>query len=219
MKLFKNKKVVLASAIILGVSAITSSALAAYIITGGNRTVTKTVTPEGIDIDNRVVTLSAELTESTLNFEPVHAEGFDHGYVKCDGGDLSVTVNLEVVASKFDALGVTMLTVTDNSDASSKEYIVNPEATVLAATKGDTGQNYWTVKSTNSETNETTYTCSVVLTWTRGSFFGNSTDGPCAHYKEEKNSSKIVTEMEAFEKSIESTIFTITITMDEAASA
>lgn len=71
MKRNKNKKIVLASTIVLGIAAITSSALAAYIITGGATEGTADVKkPTGIDVTNNIVDLEVGEVSGELLFYP-----------------------------------------------------------------------------------------------------------------------------------------------------
>ena len=67
MKREKNKKIVLASTIVLGIAAITSSALAAYIITGGDNHYSGETNPTDVVIDNKVTSLKCTETDLTLN--------------------------------------------------------------------------------------------------------------------------------------------------------
>ena len=71
MKRNKNKKIVLASTIVLGIAAITSSALAAYIITGGKTEGTANVKePTEIDVKNNIVDLKVGEVSGQLLFYP-----------------------------------------------------------------------------------------------------------------------------------------------------
>ena len=208
MKILKNKKVVLASAIILGISAITSSALAAYIITGGTRNTNQDVVPSEVEIKNKTVTLSASLDENeVLLFEPTTPYS-GPGILHSDGtGDMNVTLNLSVEAENKDALGVTTVSVKEErksadggTTSSAGNYIVLPtEQTVyLDSFKGTTG----------------TFTASVKLTWTWGSEFEKS--DPCAYFAEEDDVETIETKMNAFAAAVNGSKFVIEISMAEA---
>ena len=209
MKILKNKKVVLASAIILGISAITSSALAAYIITGGTRNTNQDVVPSEVEIKNKTVTLRASLDENeVLLFEPKTPYS-GPGILHSDGtGDMNVILNLSVEAENKDALGVTTVSVKEErksadggTTSSVGNYIVLPkEQTVQPDSfKGTTG----------------TFTATVTLTWTWGSEFGKS--DPCAYFAEEDDVETIETKMNAFATAVNGSKFVIEISMAEAA--
>lgn len=208
MKILKNKKVVLASAIILGISAITSSALAAYIITGGKRSTNQDVNPSAVEIKNKTVTLSASLDENeVLLFEPTTPYS-GPGILRSDGtGDMSVTLNLSVVAESEDALGTTTITVKEErktandggTTSSAGNYIVLPEKQTVQP---------------SSFTGTGTFTTSVELEWTWGSAFGKV--DPCAHFAGEDDSGAIKTTMDKFAAAVNGSKFVIEISMAEA---
>lgn len=207
MKILKNKKVVLASAIILGISAITSSALAAYIITGGTRNTNQDVDPSEVVIKNNTVTLSASLDEGeTLLFQPT-TPYTGPGILRSNGtGDMEVTLNLSVVAENEEAIGVTTITVKEvrksadgGTTPSAGNYIVLPtEKTVQPG----------------SFTGSGTFTTSVELEWTWGSAFGEV--DPCAHFANEDDVETIETKMNAFAAAVNGSKFVIEIDMAEA---
>ena len=129
MKNRKNKKVVLASAIVLGITAITSSALAAYIITGGDLTGEGKVTNIPVQVDNQVADLQDPVVNGSLKFYP--AEQITGGkYVNTkeeDIGSLSITVDLTVKASKKSAIKDMTVTITAaNTDAITEGFILLP---------------------------------------------------------------------------------------------
>lgn len=208
MKILKNKKVILASAIILGISAITSSALAAYIITGGTRNINQDVDPSEVEIKNKTVTLSVSLDENeVLLFEPTTPYS-GPGILHSDGtGDMKVTLNLSVKAENKDALGVTTVSVKEErksadggTTSSAGNYIVLP-----------------TVKTVepSSFTGSGTFTTSVELEWTWGSAFENV--DPCEHFAGEEDTEAIKTTMDKFAAAVNGSKFVIEIDMAEAA--
>lgn len=209
MKILKNKKVVLASAIILGISAITSSALAAYIITGGTRNTSQDVEPSEVEIKNNTVTLSASLAEGeTLLFEPTTPYS-GPGILRSNGnGDMSVTLNLSVEANSKEALGVTTITVTEERKSADEGTTPNAGNYIVLPSKQ-------TVQTDSFTGTTGTFTASVTLTWTWGSEFG--TKDPCAYFASEKNLETIKTKMNSFAAAVNGSKFVIKIDMAEAA--
>ena len=97
MKRNKNKKIVLASTIVLGIAAITSSALAAYIITGGATEGTADVNPSEVVIENKVVDLKVGAVSEELLFQPTTS--VTEGAITTSGnGNLTVAIPLTVKA-------------------------------------------------------------------------------------------------------------------------
>lgn len=212
MKILKNKKVVLASAIILGISAITSSALAAYIITGGTKSRSAEVSPSDVIINNDVVNLTATIDVSdTLLFQPetpytgpgsLHSEG---------NGDLKVTLKLAVTAARQEALGKTTITVSEEKRQDlAEEY----EGSLAVAGKYVTFPDDTTVETTSfkDENRDGTWECSVDLKFGRGTVFGKN--DPCKYYETaEKNTDKIKEEMDDFAAAVNATTFVVNVAM------
>ena len=205
MKRDKNKKIVLASTIVLGVAAITSSALAAYIITGGNNNDTKTVDPADVNIENRVTSLKVAFkdNDNTLNFTSKTGTGttvYDDG--KSGDPDFTVTLTLTMTAQDKTYIPDLSITVGDG-DSGSTQYVALPSAMTI------TDENV----SPAWNGSVPTFTMDVTLTWDwSGSFAG----GPTVYYSTgdgaEKDPSTILKEMETFQNVINSTTYTITIT-------
>ena len=205
MKRDKNKKLVLASTIVLGIAAITSSALAAYIITGGNNNDEKSVEPTDVKIVNGVTSLKVAFkdNDNTLNFTSETGTGtnvYDDG--KNGEPDFSVTLTLTMTAQD-------------------KAYIPDLSITVGDGNSGSTNYVALPSKMTITDANETpkwegsvpTFTMDVTLTWAWSESF---TGGPTVYYSTgdgaEKDPSTILGEMETFQNVINSTTYTITIT-------
>ena len=205
MKRDKNKKIVLASTIVLGIAAITSSALAAYIITGGNNNDTKTVDPADVNIENRVTSLKVAFkdNDNTLNFTSKTGTGttvYDDG--KSGDPDFTVTLTLTMTAQDKTYIPDLSITVGDG-DSGSTQYVALPSAMTI------TDENV----SPAWNGSVPTFTMDVTLTWDwSGSFAG----GPTVYYSTgdgaEKDPSTILKEMETFQNVINSTTYTITIT-------
>ena len=214
MKLFKNKKVVLASAIVLGVAAVTSSALAAYIITGGDKEGTGTIEPSEVTVDNKVLDLTVGEITDELIFRPV--EEVAEGIITSEGGgDLSVTIPLTLTAdeNKLSTLKFTIQVTEENTGAKkasddTENFVTLPEDgaqfTKTAAELGFASGNL------NGE---------LVLEWGWGSKFGSK--DPCKFYNDghESDLGTIVSEMKAFETAVNGATFKVTISVADAPSA
>lgn len=213
MKLFKNKKVVLASAIVLGVAAVTSSALAAYIITGGTVEQNKTVNPTDVTVTNKVVNLTVGEQSEELKFMPETVISGER--LTTEEGDEG---NLEI---SF------LLTM----DATNKEYIPDLKVTVTPdGTAADEG-GYVTLPNTNGEINvdhslfegtSGSFTYTLTLTWGWGEAF-NSKD-PCEYYNNDEEGKLVPikdvgTQMEDFRDAINATTFNVAITEASEAGA
>lgn len=214
MKLFKNKKVVLASAIFLGVAAVTSSALAAYIITGGNKEGKGTIDPSPVEVENKVLDLTVGPITDELIFRP--AEEVAKGTITSEGGgNLSVTIPLILTAdeNKLSTLQFTIQVTEENTGATkasdaTENFVTLPEdgapftktATQLGFASGDL----------NGE---------LELVWGWGSKFGS--EDPCAFYNDghESDFGTIVSEMKAFETAVNGATFKVTISVADAPSA
>lgn len=211
MKLFKNKKVVLASAIVLGVAAVTSSALAAYIITGGTKKGTGTIDPSEVVVENNVLNLTVGTITDELIFRPENK--VSSGVVTSEGGG-KLTVNVPLTLTfndaELDSLQFTIQVTEENSGtkASVAGYIGLPE-----------GGAEFTKTATELGFGEGDEDGTLALTWTWGTEFDEK--DPCAFYNDnhESDSNVIVTEMEAFETAINGATFTVTISVADTPSA
>lgn len=214
MKLFKNKKVVLASAIVLGVAAVTSSALAAYIITGGIKERTGTIDPSEVTVENKVLDLTVGEITDELIFRP--ADQVTNKTVTSEGGgNLSVTVPLTLTAdeNKLSTLQFT-IQVTEENTGDKKA--------------SDPTENYVTLPQNGDEFTKTAtelgfasddLSGELVLEWGWGTKFGSK--DPCEFYNDghESNLQTIVSEMEAFETAVNGATFKVTISVADAPSA
>ena len=206
MKLFKNKKVVLASAIVLGVAAVTSSALAAYIITGGTVEKNKTVDPTTVTVTNKVVNLTVGDQSKELKFMPETViSGERLTTEKGDEGNLEISFLLTM-------------------DARDKEYIPDLKVTVTqsAGTAANEG-GYVTLPPTNGVIDidhssfggsSGSFTYTLTLRWGWGAAF-NSKD-PCEYYNKDEEGKQVPikdvgTQMETFRDAINATTFNVAI--------
>lgn len=159
MKRDKNKKIVLASTIVLGIAAITSSALAAYIITGGVNERTGEANTTTVDINNKVTNLTIETTDKTLNFASPKVVT---GRVQDDGlsgdQDLHVEFGLKMEASARDNIPTLNVKITP-SPVDPGNYLKVPE--VSAITK-----DAWKDNSDGS------FSYTLELDWAFGTAFG-----------------------------------------------
>ena len=159
MKRNKNKKIVLASTIVLGIAAITSSALAAYIITGGVNERTGEANTTTVDINNKVTNLTIETADKTLNFASPKVVT---GRVQDDGlsgeQDLHVEFGLKMEASARDNIPTLNVKITP-SPVDPGNYLKVPE--VSAITK-----DAWKDNSDGS------FSYTLELDWKFGTAFG-----------------------------------------------
>lgn len=205
MKLFKNKKVVLASAIVLGVAAVTSSALAAYIITGGTIEQNKTVNPTDVTVTNKVVNLTVGDQSKELKFMPETViSGERLTTEKGDEGNLEISFLLTM-------------------DARDKEYIPDLKVTVTQSAGTAVGDGYVTLPPTNGVIDidhdlfvgsSGSFTYTLTLRWAWGEAF-NSKD-PCEYYNKDEEgklvpNKDVGTEMETFRDAINATTFNVAI--------
>ena len=205
MKLFKNKKVVLASAIVLGVAAVTSSALAAYIITGGTVEGNKTVDPTEVTVTNKVVNLTVGDQSEALKFMPETVISGER--LITEAGDIG---NLEI---SF------LLTM----DARDKEYIPDLKVTVTKSAGTAVEDGYVTLPNTNGVINidhnlfggtSGSFTYTLTLSWGWGEAF-NSKD-PCEYYNKDEEGKQVPikdvgNQMEDFRDAINATTFNVAI--------
>ena len=209
MKRNKNKKIVLASTIVLGIAAITSSALAAYIITGGNAEGEANVKPSTVVIDNRVVDLTVGAVSGTLLFEP--DEPVTEGAITTDGdGNLTISIPLTVKAKDQQSIPDYNVAVTQKGgDVTSANYIVLPGATTITSEDFTSGNP------------ETGFTYNLPLTWSWGEAFGGT--DPAAFYNpkiDDQEGNVKVTDVLAtlneFAEAVNATTFVVTITQVDA---
>ncbi len=209
MKRNKNKKIVLASTIVLGIAAITSSALAAYIITGGNAKGTADVKPSTVEIDNKVVDLTVGKVSGELLFQPTTP--VTEGAITTSGnGNLTINIPLTVKAKDQQSIPNYSVAVTQKSgDVTTDEYIVLPGATTV------TSENF------TSGNDETGFTYNLPLTWSWGNAFGRT--DPAAFYnakivdtKDDFDVNDALTALNAFAKAVNATTFLVTITQVDA---
>ena len=205
MKRDKNKKIVLTSTIVLGIAAITSSALAAYIITGGDNNDEKSVEPTDVKIVNGVTSLKVAFkdNDNTLNFTSETGTGtnvYDDG--KNGKPDFTVTLTLTMTAQDKTYIPDLTITVGDGSSGSTNYVALPSEMTITDANE-----------SPKWEGSVPTFTMDITLTWDWSESFAG---GPTVYYSTgagaEKNPSVIFQEMETFQNVINSTTYTITIT-------
>lgn len=188
MKRDKNKKIVLASTIVLGIAAITSSALAAYIITGGVNERTGEANTTTVDINNKVTNLTIETTDKTLNFASPKVET---GRVQDDGlsgeQDLHVEFGLKMEASARDNIPTLNVKITP-SPVDPGNYLKVPE--VSAITK-----DAW------NDNSDGTFSYTLSLDWKFGTAFGGMS--PTEYFNndpegKEIDISKVVSTMTGF---------------------
>lgn len=209
MKRNKNKKIVLASTIVLGIAAITSSALAAYIITGGNAKGSADVDPSPVVIDNKVVDLTVGKVSGELLFQPTTP--VTSGAITTSGnGNLTINIPLTVKAKDQLSIPNYNVTVTQQSgDVTNPEYIRLPGATTV------TKDNF---KSGNPETG---FTYNLPLTWSWGSAFGGT--DPAAFYnpkivdtEDDVDVNDALAALNEFAEAVNATTFVVTITQVDA---
>ena len=188
MKSDKNKKIVLASTSVLGIAAITSSALAAYIITGGVNERTGEANTATVDINNKVTNLTIETTDKTLNFASPKVVT---GRVQDDGlsgeQDLHVEFGLKMEASARDNIPTLNVKITP-SPVDPGNYLKVPE--VSAITK-----DAWKDNSDGS------FSYTLELDWGFGTAFGGKS--PTEYFNndpvgKEIDISEVVSTMEGF---------------------
>ncbi len=201
MKILKNQKFVLTAAIILGVAAVSSSAVAAYVITGGQQSGSANLDPTDIGIVNNTANLEVSATDDTLLFQPL--EAVSSGRLQSTGsGDLTAVITLTFDSDTKDvipALDVTIVAKNGTDDAVTKGYIVNPKNVSLT--------------SDNFEGTAKNWTHTLTLNWTWGAKFGKT--DPCAYYNtgagRETEGATMLAELEDFKTAVAATTFTVNI--------
>lgn len=209
MKRNKNKKIVLASTIVLGIAAITSSALAAYIITGGATEGSADVKPSRVEIDNKVVDLKVGVVSKELLFQPTTP--VEEGAITTSGnGNLTINIPLTVKAKDQGSIPDYNVTVREEGKGvTTGEYIVLPGT--IKVTK----DNFTFVNA------ETGFTYNLPLTWSWGSAFGGS--DPAEFYnpkikdtEDDVDVNDALTALNAFAEAVNGTTFVVTITQVDA---
>lgn len=202
MKRDKNKKIVLASTIVLGIAAITSSALAAYIITGGANHYETTSDPTDVLIDNRVTSLDCNPTDVKLNFASTKTST---GRVQDDNMVMVGDVKTEVAPDFVVVLDLTM-------EADQKEYIPDLSVTVTPSKKDTAGYlvvpTVESITSANWTGDAEPFSYKLTLTWKWGAAFGGVE--PTKYFNEggagySTPITDVVTTMEAFEEYVNGT--------------
>lgn len=201
MKILKNQKFVLTAAILLGVAAVSSSAVAAYVITGGQQSGSADLDPSDIDIVNNTANLEVNAKDSTLLFQPETAVSSGR-LQSTDNGDLTAVITLTFDSETKEvipALDVTIQAKNGTDDAVTKGYIVNPENVSLTYSDFTGSEGSWTHD--------------VTLTWEWGAKFENT--DPCTYYNTGNGSATedatMLTELEAFKTAVANTTFTVSI--------
>ena len=190
MKKNKNKKIVLASTIVLGLAAITSSALAAYIITGGVTDYEGTSsTVPNVEVTNKVASLDVTETDLNLNF----ASPFDNQgrvqYDKSDEQDLTIVLDLMMTATDAQRIPELDVTITP-SRPDSAGYLAIP-----------TPKNIVSSDWTNN--NNGTFAYELTLNWKFGTIFGGK--NPTEYFDDDptgrtKTDAEVVSIMTNFQK-------------------
>lgn len=203
MKRDKNKKIVLASTIVLGIAAITSSALAAYIITGGVVRYEGTTNPTDVVIDNKVASLECgKESDLNLNFASTKTTS---GRVQDDNMLMVGDVKTEVAPDFVVVLDLTM-------EAEQKGYI--PELSVTVTPSKEDTAGYLVVPTVENITSadwdgeSKPFSYKLTLTWSWGNAFGNTE--PTKYFNEggkgySTPNSDVVTTMEAFKNYVNGT--------------
>lgn len=188
MKRDKNKKIVLASTIVLGIAAITSSALAAYIITGGLNEKTGEANTTTVNITNKVTNLTIVSTDATLNFA---SPKVITGRVQDDGlsgeQNLHVEFGLKMESAARDNIPTLNVKITP-STVDTGNYLKVP--VVSAITK-----DVWNDNSDGS------FSYTLELDWEFGTAFGGKS--PTEYFNndpvgKEIDISKVVSTMKGF---------------------
>ncbi len=216
MKRNKNKKIVLASTIVLGIAAITSSALAAYIITGGATNATADVKkPTGITVENNIVDLQVDdISDQLLLFYP-EATISNKVVTSTEEGNLTINLPLSIEAGSKDLINdkTIRLTVTEKEtgtlvNAGDRNYVTVP---VTQEIKGS---------SLTDDDQNNIYEKTVPLKWGWGSTFGGKDP---ATYCNDKIADKSMTASQAnkllgdFKKAVDACPgFTISIDLVDA---
>lgn len=181
MKRNKNKKIVLASTIVLGIAAITSSALAAYIITGGTTQDTADVQkPTEIEVTNNIVDLQVGEVSGKLLFYP-EATISDKDVTSDVEGNLEISLSLSIEARSKDLMNDKTIefTVAEKVGGTlvSGGYVAVPVAQDIAGS------------SLTDENNDNIYETTATLKWGRGSTFG--TKDPATYCNDEITGGKM----------------------------
>ena len=177
MKRNKNKKIVLASTIVLGIAAITSSALAAYIITGGATEGTADVKkPTEIDVTNNIVDLEVGEVSGELLFYPETTIS-DKDVTSDVKGNLTITLSLSIEAGSKNLMNGKniKLSVTEKEGGTlvSGNYVTVPVAEDIAGS------------SLTDNDGDNIYETTATLKWGWGTKFGIDGDDPATYCNDE----------------------------------
>ena len=201
MKILKNQKFVLTAAILLGVAAISSSAVAAYVITGGQQSGSANLDPSDIEIVNNTANLEVTAKDSTLKFQPLTPVSSGR-LQSTDNGDLTAVITLTFDSDTKEvipALDVTIEAKNGTDDAVTKGYIVNPENKSLTYNNFTGSKGSWTYD--------------LELIWEWGAEFGNT--DPCTYYNSGDGSATenatMLSELNDFKTAVAATTFTVNI--------
>lgn len=201
MKILKNQKFVLTAAILLGVAAVSSSAVAAYVITGGQQSGSADLDPSEIEIINKTANLDVNTKDGALLFQPKTAVSSNR-LQSTGNGDLTAVITLTFDSETKEvipALDVTIEAKNGTDDAVTKGYIVNPENVSLTYSDFIGSEGSWTHD--------------VELTWKWGAEFGNT--DPCTYYNTGDGSgtdnSTMLSELNDFKTAVANTTFTVSI--------
>ena len=204
MKILKNQKFVLTAAILLGVVAVSSSAVAAYVITGGQQSGSANLDPSDIEIVNNTANLEVTAKDSTLKFQPLTPVSSGR-LQSTDNGDLTAVITLTFDSDTKEVIPALDVTIqakngTDDDDAVTKGYIVNPENKSLTYNDFKGSEGSWTYD--------------LELIWKWGAEFEGV--DPCAYYNSGDGSATedatMLAELEDFKTAVANTTFTVSIT-------
>ena len=201
MKILKNQKFVLTAAILLGVAAVSSSAVAAYVITGGEQSGSANLDPSDIEIVNNTANLEVTAKDSTLKFQPLTPVSSGR-LQSTDNGDLTAVITLTFDSDTKEVipdLDVTIEAKNGTDDAVTKGYIVNPENKSLTYNVFTGSEGNWTYD--------------LELIWKWGTEFGGG--DPCTYYNSgagrETEDATMLAELEDFKTAVANTTFTVSI--------
>jgi hypothetical protein len=204
-----SKKGLISVAAILGIAALASTTFATFIITGGNKSSTVTPTINVGTVTNKLVALSASLSDESVDFDASsEATGRVTGY----GEDLSFSV---------------AVSVTGDIDSGTPAY--TKIALTASATGNGVTSNYFTLPAefdvTKSALNSFTKTGSdsstvvsgtATLSFAWGTAFNSM--NPAKYYDSDSkgeavSDADVVTALNAMKTSISGTVVTITVTV------
>ena len=215
MKFFNSKKLFAGLAIGFGVAAITSTALAAYIITGGTKSGSVEQNQTPVEITNNIVNLKATSAASALLFQPESA--VNEGRVTTTGeGNMNIVIELEAQAREKTNLNniTAVITPTWKTDKSVElaKYVVAPTNLTFDSQSNFDGG---TVADSNGlKTFKATWT----LSWTWGEEFGKT--DPCTYFNNggtgnSLSDDQMMTKLNEFKEATANlTKYTVALTME-----